>query len=491
MVLRFSTCRNRSTRASLAARSSESMENPGNRFRAYDSSGHSARNLEDPAFLIQSFFRAEQLIHANFEDSCRDRFVKLFRFLIVRTSCRKSLMPDISMLKSRIRLSADANVFVPGVKSHHIVERDLESPPVTISFLGPGRLNSPTGVQASNGQGFLELWFSDRHPEMCPFMPKMLREYLQPTWQGIEIDKISPMSLLPDVCTSGFAPVPRLFTESDGLESSFFICRTTSGKWTLFDSDAIRDPSRGCRTPPTRVSSLVQRLNALANVSAAACLVFDEGETVPRLVDFDFVREVVIIHDIEVRGVPVEHVLQAQGAVKIAGMYQGSLLMSVGNDIHILRPSGAWSTLSNAISSHTITKRIPVSIQSLANVIDQSGNLFVLRQGALMCFSESNSGTVAHNPGNICYVSLTYDPASDVMVLLGFDTREGNNTRYITLFDVKGKFAISTTAIADTENCSIVSIGVDPITSDIFILEKTSAFARLGVVCYSIPALYR
>ena len=159
-------------------------------------------------------------------------------------------MPDISMLKSRIRLSADANVFIPGVKSHHVVERDVESPPVKISSLGPGGINNLTAVEASDGQGVLEMWFSNEHPEMCPFMPQMLREYLRPTWQGIKIDLISPMSLLPDVCTAGFVPVPRSFSGPDQLESSLFICRTSSGKWTLFDSDAIRDPSRGCRTLP-------------------------------------------------------------------------------------------------------------------------------------------------------------------------------------------------------------------------------------------------
>jgi hypothetical protein len=328
-------------------------------------------------------------------------------------------------------------------------------------------------------------------PNIHSYLSIMLNRFLEPMWQGVLPNRMSALSILPEVNAFPITPIP-VSEPRRACVHAFILCKTFGGKWTLVDSSTIKDSSQVSRTVPSDLTGLLGRLNRITGLSASATAVYDDRLNMIRVIDLDWCSEKLVLHDIpagELTAASTEISMPACGAVRIAGIHGDRILIAIGVDVLILSPGGIWCAIKGILSPVECSKRLPISTQTVAPFIDDDGSVYCLRNGQLLRGSATDTA-VAHSRPDVGYVSLCYDQNTHTLVLIGFDSREHISTQYVTLYDVRGRFEVSTTAIPRDSWPSIFSVTIDPITSDVVFIEKCEAYSRYGSICYSIPALY-
>ena len=328
-----------------------------------------------------------------------------------------------------------------------------------------------------------------RWDTLSSFLPCLIDEYIAPLWRGVRMNSKSPIAVLPEVCSFPVIPVPPHWFDKDSPGAGFILGKTYSGSWTIIDSSLVRNPSARSRPTPKILIELVVSLNEKSGTSSSATVVFDEGTNRVLLLDMDWASEKVMLTDIlhnerrEVR-------TMSPGAINFAGVYNGSFILSSGADIHVLSLDDAAWSIPSALSTRVCERKLPISIQTVASFVDSSSRVYFISEGALWCGSRDGKKQCLHSDAHAAFVSLVYDRSSEVLVLTGFDTRVSMNTKYVTLYDLPGRFVISTTSFENPFPTSIISTAVDIETSELLFVGKSDRFSRYGSLCYSVPALY-
>ena len=325
-------------------------------------------------------------------------------------------------------------------------------------------------------------------PESASFLPLLIDEYVRPIWQRINSSLKSPTAVLPEVCSFPVTPVPADWFSKDLPGSGFLVGKTYSGSWTIIDSDLVRNPSATCRQTPKPLLDLAVRLNEQSGTSASAVVVFDETEHRIVLLDMDWASDKIVITDLsDVKRKEFGEV--TPGAISIAGIHDGNLILSTGQDIHVMHPDGKSWTVTNALTPASSDRRLPLSTQSVAPFIANQ-QIYFLSGGSLWRASKGGERNPVHRKDNVAYVSILFDRKSNLLVLTGFDTRVGVDIKYVTLYDIPGRFVISTSEIESPFAASIISTAVHPETSELLFVGRSDRFARYGSLCYSVPPLY-
>ena len=405
------------------------------------------------------------------------------------------LMPHVFNISPEHSFSKNANVFVPGALYHLSKPRESSS---NLALNSNTQANVNVDAQIPIKESILLRLeefgriLQHRNPDIHSYLPSILNQFLQPIWQGVLPNQMSTLSILPEVNAFPITQI-RAIRSPQAAGLGFILCKTFSGKWTLVDSSTIKDSSQVSNNVPNELTELLRRLNRLAGLSANATAVYDQRDCRIRVIDLDWCNEKLVIHNIspgEVSATTKEFSIPACGAVRIAGIHGDRIILSLGTDVYLLSDGGVWCGIRDMISQVTGSKRLPVSTQTVAPFIDDDETVYCLRNGELVRGSDSVDTAVVHSKINVGYVSLAFDPRTYMFVLIGFDIRENVNTQYITLYDVRGRFEVSTTAIQRDYWPSIFSVTIDPLTSDVLFIEKCEAYSRYGSLSYSIPALY-
>ena len=401
-------------------------------------------------------------------------------------------MPFRSKVSGPSALAADARTFHPGALCHYVNEADVAP------WEGSHRSKTQEfNCDSSSSSDSLESRLHEfkrsrsfRGSSVGSFLPFLLDEFVQPMWREIDVGKRSSPSILPNVSCFPVVAVP-LCWSGPASYGGLVLCRSFTGNWTLVDVDHIRQLNVSVRDLPLPLQKLLIYLNNFHSQGSVHVL-FDDSTMVCYIIEVNMSKENILMTAYcrengpsainEISAVPL-------GAVNVCGVFEGVLFLSVGSVPYKVQ-GGIWTKVGDAISTAVSKKRTPISIQNVVPCVGKRGLVYYLSGGVLMSASKDGSTeqTFAHE--NIAYISSSYDSRSQVIVLVGYDTRENVDTQYITLFDLPGSFVISTQAVDHPPQMSLISCAIDPATSDVVIVGRGGDTGRHGAICYSLPAVY-
>jgi hypothetical protein len=347
---------------------------------------------------------------------------------------------------------------------------------------------------ATKTAGLLEM-VDKLYPETSSFFATLLSDFVKPLWQGVTSQAISQTAVLPEVCSFPILPIPHSFFAGQEVTEGYFIGKTYSGFWTIVDATLVRNPSSTSRAVPAVLLDLVFRLNSRAKTSPSAVVVFDEGSKKVVLVDLDWTSEKIVVVEMnDPKGYESTYQKEfsavASGAACIAGIHFGNVVLSTGNDIHVISPDQSTWSLIDALAPPKVVRKLPISTQTVAPFIDKDGYVYYISSGSLWRGHKNGEKTLLHEQENVVYSSVVYHSKEQVLVIVGFDVREGLNVQYVTLFDIPGQFIASIDPIVNPLMTSIISTVIDTSSSEVFFVGRTSQYARYGSICYSVPAIY-
>lgn len=414
-------------------------------------------------------------------------------------------MPCEHPTKGTRGLSFDASIFVPGASFHSIntLSKYTSTNPEAPIICSNERLED-----ASIHPPFDSFDLADRLDTFIKgadgyssvvgsFLPLILRDFVKPVWSSLNVQKKSCMNVLPEVCAFPCTPIPRTWVPAS-FESSYFLCKTFSNKWTLVDSCHLHESSMKVRSIPDELQRFMASINSFPSRGSSS-IVFDSALGHAYLVEVDWCNDQVFVYQYSHQGglVPLATIDElSPGAVHIHGISGGNLILSAGADIFILSLTGtvARRQIRGGPLNYGDTERLPVSTQTVVPMVSIAGRVMYLAGGSLYsssCELGVSENRILHlSNRNIKYVSLSYDSEKDVVALVGFDYRANISRQYITLFDPKGLFVLSTQEVPDCPPLSIVSTAIDPISNCTIVVGRCNGRSRQGAVCQAFPPLY-
>ena len=326
-------------------------------------------------------------------------------------------------------------------------------------------------------------------PVLSSFLPLVLEDFVQPIWTRVDVARKSQPSILPNVSSFPTVPIPREWSHCPHSRANFILCRAFSGSWTLVDVDHVRNGSLPARDIPVSLTQLLVFLNS-SHSSGCVSVYFDAGRCC--IVEIDMRRELILVTKFCVDTGPspaIEVTSVPPGAVNICGAFQGRLFLSVGCVLYVVH-DGVWRKVSDQISVPKSARRLPVSIQNIVPCFGADELVYFLSGGILMSSPVMGIAREVFVHEHTAYVAAAVDVATNVIVLVGYDTRESVDTQYITLFDVLGKFVIAKHSVALPPSMSLVSVCIDPVTTDVVVIGRGTDTGRHGAICYVLPAVY-
>ena len=406
-------------------------------------------------------------------------------------------------------MSPTAPEFNPGAKYHSIYTQksrvSRRSTPTTVDKISSSSSSTPSSSRSScqhpdcrdNPTARFDAVMSGVDgvfPEVSTFLPHLIGEYVQPTWQGICVCNRSPVSILPEVCAFPMIPVPVCWLSSNH-KASYFLCKTFNGQWTLVDVSLIHDASVVPKAIPKQLRDLVGAVNAFPTRGSSTIL-FDDTTNDAYLVEMDWCNDKVFAYRFGPKASALVLVNQISslppGAINAYGISRGKMILSVGLDIHTIRMDAEHerSVISTAFSTPSSAVKCPISTQVVVPTIGLDDQVLYLCEGALwMALSDGSERNRIHHDERVRYVSVCSDTRTNTLLLVGYDNHSPR-TQYVTLFDTLSRFVVSKTEVRDAPPLSIVSVGIDPITSNAIIVGRCTATARHGAVSQSFTPLY-
>ena len=332
-----------------------------------------------------------------------------------------------------------------------------------------------------------------------------LAEFLQPVWTGVCTSRTSRISVLPSVGAVATTMVPGSWANSDRPEG-YIVCRDFSGKWTMVNTEWIKDVKVSPDSAPCKLLSFINKVNS-SITRHTSFLVFDENGT-GFVLEHDFINDKLFVYTYDPHKDQLVSVASISdlppGAVNIHHIRNMRVVLSTGCHYHEFDLLGSEfgrrsisSISTGSAAAHngdsgggsliSSTKLLPVSTQLVVPVT--SGYVFISR-GSVWIANDSNSPAsskcVIDTVGSgIHYVSVT--SGQNTILLFGYDIED--NSKYITMMDETGLFVISTKKIELNLPLSIVSVHIDPISLDTIILGRSGCING-GSIVLSIPPLY-
>jgi len=326
-------------------------------------------------------------------------------------------------------------------------------------------------------------------PGCSEFLPSILEAFLQPTWYGVSVPKSSRISVLPSVGAVATVIVPRRWLPGDS-ENSFLVCRDFNGKWTLVNTEWIKDVKASSDSSPCNLTKFISKVNSSVS-RHTSFIVFDGIHGY--VVEHDFINDKLFVYKYDQESERLVCVTTVSdlppGAVNIHSIRGSTMMISTGSCFHeydMFDPSGGrWRTLSThnqpPQSKHTLP--LPVSTQQI--VPSNSGYVFLLSGSVYRSFPQEKL-TLLKTPPRVHYVSICNGAGSSI-VLLGYERENGD--KVVTLLDQEGTYVISTSIIEFNLPLSIVSIHIDPVSLDTIIIGRSGSING-GSIVQSIPPLY-
>jgi len=334
-----------------------------------------------------------------------------------------------------------------------------------------------------------------------------LDEFLQPVWTGVCTSRTSRISVLPSVGAVATAMVPRSWANANHPEG-FIVCRDFSGKWTLVNSEWIKDVKVSSDSAPCTLLNFISKVN-VSITRHTSFLVFDENGT-GYVLEHDFINDKLFVYSYD----PIKDQLISlasisdlpPGAVNIHHIRNMRVVLSTGCQYHeydllnasrrsipgITTGANGTDSVGGSSSFHSSIQLLPVSTQLVVPLISGNGFVFISRGSVWITTSVQNEKIISKcvidsSHSGIHYVSAT--STDNTILLLGYDIND-NNSKYITMMDqTHGLFIISTKKIELNLPLSIVSVHIDPISLDTIILGRSGCING-GSIVLSIPPLF-
>ena len=330
--------------------------------------------------------------------------------------------------------------------------------------------------------------------------PVSLEEFLQPVWTGVCTSRTSRISVLPSVGAVATTMVPGSWAHADRPEG-YIVCRDFSGKWTMVNTEWIKDVKVSPDSAPCKLLSFINKVN-VSITRHTSFLVFDENGT-GFVLEHDFINDKLFVYKYDPENDQLVSVASISdlppGAVNIHHIRNMRVVLSTGCQYHeydLLHhdfgrksiPSIATSGANKSESGSSVlssSQLLPVSTQLVVPLA--SGYVFLSRGSVWLSNSETSTSKCIIDSvrSGIHYVSVI--SGENTILLFGYDMVE--NSKYITMMDQTGLFVISTKKIELNLPLSIVSVHIDPISLDTIILGRSGCING-GSIVLSIPPLY-
>jgi hypothetical protein len=328
-----------------------------------------------------------------------------------------------------------------------------------------------------------------------------LDEFVQLAWTGICTSRTSRISVLPSVGAVATAVVPSSWA-TRGNPEGYIVCRDFSGKWTMVNTEWIKDVKASSDSAPCKLLSFINKVN-VSITRHTSFLVFDENG-VGFVLEHDFINDKLFVYSYDAdndRLVSLASISDLPpGAVNIHHIRNMRVVLSTGCCYHeydIVNaaesggksiPSIATGTSGGEGSCLPSSQLLPVSTQ-LVVPLSSNGYVYLSRGSVWLASTNSDALTlpkciIDSTQCGIHYVSVT--AGENTILLFGYDD---TSSKYITMIDQSGLFVISTKKIELNLPLSIVSVHIDPITLDTIILGRSGCING-GSIVLSIPPLF-
>ena len=330
--------------------------------------------------------------------------------------------------------------------------------------------------------------------ELHTFLGTIVDEFVIPMWTSVSCTSISRKCILPQVCAFPVSRVPASWSESKTGE--FLLCKTFSGNWTLVSTSHLSGANINIIVPP-RLQTLIGALNCF-QASSRTTVLFDEGSREVYASEIEMIRDVLIIYklDDETASFKLHKSVVAlpPGAVHVHGVHNSKLIFTVACSIYVedLRGRERRRIIPEAIASSSHKDRIPVSVQGVVPCITRFGNILYISEGSVW----SSKVAIPHEKRCILrdetvrYVASACDFDSMRCVLVGFGNSPNETVLYLTVLDMYGEFVVSTVSCNTAQYMSIISVAINPVSSDVIILGRCNQAAQHGSISYTLPAVH-
>jgi hypothetical protein len=327
-------------------------------------------------------------------------------------------------------------------------------------------------------------------PEMSEYLPLILESFLQPTWFGVGVSRASRISVLPNVGAVAAVIVPRRWLTED-MKSSFIVCRDFGGKWTIVNTEWIKDvkADSGGDYSPCGLTRFINKVNAWISRHTSFIL-FDEARGY--VIEHDFINDQLFVYSYDEYTDILEPVTSISnlpaGAVNIHSIRNHTMVVSTGSVFHSYdlseKSDDGWTRLSSAsLDSNTV--KLPVSTQQMVHCGD--GGFVYLSSGSIHRFAGRDAGKISdRDSSQIHHVAIC--GGNDSILAFGYSL-EPPSMPYMTLISSSTYTIISQTQIQLSLPLSIVSIHIDPVNLDTIILGRSGCING-GSIVQSIPPLY-
>jgi len=328
----------------------------------------------------------------------------------------------------------------------------------------------------------------------------LLEEFVQPAWAGLCTSRTSRISVLPSVGAVATAVVPYTWA-NEGNPEGYIVCRDFSGKWTMVNTEWIKDVKASPDSAPCKLLSFINKVN-VSITRHTSFLVFDENG-VGYVLEHDFINDKLFVYSYDAdndRLVSLASISDLPpGAVNIHHIRNMRVVLSTGCCYHeydILNTDAAGGKWIPSIATGSggegsclpSSQLLPVSTQL---VVPLAGNGYVYLSGGSVWLASigemeelSPKCIIDSTECGIHYVSIT--AGENTILLFGYDH---TSSKYITMIDQSGLFVLSTKKIELNLPLSIVSVHIDPISLDTIILGRSGCING-GSIVLSIPPLF-
>ena len=337
-----------------------------------------------------------------------------------------------------------------------------------------------------------------------------LNDLLQPAWTGLCTSRTSRISVLPSVGAVATAMVPGSWAKSENPEG-FIVCRDFSGKWTMVNTEWIKDVKVSPDSGPCKLLTFINKVN-VSITRHTSFLVFDE-RGVGFVLEHDFINDKLFVYaynpdddslvslasisDLPPGAVNIHHIRNMRVVLSTGCCYHEYDLLDIGsggksipaittnatNHAGDVSGGGGTTFSSSCAASAASSQLLPVSTQLIVP-LPQGGYVYLSRGSVWWTGADESSRCLINNTEcGIHYVAVT--SGENTILLFGYD----NISKYITMIDQNGLFVISTKKIELNLPLSIVSVHIDPISLDTIILGRSGCING-GSIVLSIPPTF-
>jgi hypothetical protein len=299
-------------------------------------------------------------------------------------------------------------------------------------------------------------------PQLSEFLPSILGSFLQPTWYGVGAQKASRISVLPNVGAVATVVVPQCWL-CDESGNSYIVCRDFSGKWTIVNTEWIKDvkADSGGDNSPCGLTRFINKVNASITRHTSFVL-FDNDNGY--IVEHDFINDKLFIYVYNQCQDILEPVTCISslppGAVNIHSIKAGTMVISTGSVFHLYDLTDSineddearWKQLnppnhpSSPIGNQSV--KLPVSTQQIVDC--DRGSYVYLSSGSVWLVSKSNVCPIVlfdREATGIHYVSIC--SGADSILLFGYS--DDISAPFLTLVDMKSIATRPHSAISNTQ----------------------------------------